>query len=255
MSTELPGYYTDLAPFERVFRAANPILTYHKLGPRPRGVRLKGLYVEAALFARQLAELRQAGFLSDSLDHWHSGSGHRVLITFDDAYANVLSYGLPALAKAGFTAIQFIPVNFIGKSNVWDVAAGEKPEGLMDSSQLREWIAAGHDIGSHSLSHAYLTRLSLDQAREEIVASRKKLEDLFNRKIEHFCYPYGDWNPAVRDLVQEAGYKTACTTESGLNAAGDSPFTLKRFTARYRSRNFKTMWNSWTSFWRRSKRA
>ena len=109
----------------------------------------------------------------------------------------------------------------------------------MDAGQVREWLAAGHDIGSHTLTHPFLTRLSTAQAREEVTASRKKLEDLFSRPILHFCYPYGDWNEAVRDLVAAAGYKTACTTDAGVNTAAESPLSLKRFTARYRSRTLK----------------
>ena len=38
------------------------VLTYHQLGPAPRGVRLKGLFVNARLFYRQLTELRAAGY-------------------------------------------------------------------------------------------------------------------------------------------------------------------------------------------------
>jgi peptidoglycan/xylan/chitin deacetylase (PgdA/CDA1 family) len=87
-----------------------------------------------------------------------------------------------------------------------------------------------------------LTELPVSKAREEIVASRKSLEDRFGVPIEHFCYPYGDWNETVRDVVQEAGYKTACTTNSGVNGRATSPFELKRFTARYPSRNLKTLW-------------
>ena len=56
------GYYTALAPFQEQFLRGLPILTYHKLGLRPARVRLKGLYVGAGLFARQMAELRAAGF-------------------------------------------------------------------------------------------------------------------------------------------------------------------------------------------------
>src|SRR2546430_1291032 len=37
MSADLPPYYTGLAPFRECFAAGLPILTYHKLGPRPRG--------------------------------------------------------------------------------------------------------------------------------------------------------------------------------------------------------------------------
>jgi hypothetical protein len=43
-------------------------------------------------------------------------------------------------------------------------------------------------------------------------------------------------------MVSAAGYKTACTTDAGVNTALDSPFALKRFTARYASRSLKTFW-------------
>jgi peptidoglycan/xylan/chitin deacetylase (PgdA/CDA1 family) len=149
---------------------------------------------------------------------------------------------LAPLAENQFKAIQFLPADFLGKSNTWDVAQGEVPERIMDAAQVREWIAAGHDIGSHSSTHPFLTRLDHKLAREEIGASRKKLEDLFGRRVEHFCYPYGDWNPAIRDLVSESGYRTACTTDLGMNQTSDSPYTLKRFTARYPTRNLKSFW-------------
>ena len=105
-----------------------------------------------------------------------------------------------------------------------------------------EWLAAGNDIGSHTLTHPRLTQLAPGRAREEISASRKRLEDLFGRPVRHFCYPYGDWNPAVRDLVREAGYATACTTTAGVNTAAESPWELKRYTARYASRSLKAIW-------------
>jgi peptidoglycan/xylan/chitin deacetylase (PgdA/CDA1 family) len=242
MSVNLPAYYTSLAPFRELFRQGTPILTFHKLGPRPPRVRLKGLYVEAALFARQLVELREAGFKTVALDACRESlAAHerRVALTFDDGFCNVLENGLASLAATRFHAIQFLAANFLGKTNEWDVTLGEAPEPIMDAAQVREWLAAGHAIGSHTLTHPFLTRLPAVQAREEITASRKKLEDLFGVAVEHFCYPYGDWNNAVRDLVAEAGYHTACTTEFGVNPPGIPPLALKRITARYRSRNWK----------------
>ena len=244
MNSRIPAYYSGLAPFRRLFGQGNPILTYHKLGPRPRLARLKGLYLGGELFARQLQELRGAGFASGVLDDcagpWRD---KRIVITFDDGYVNVLRHGLEPLASAGFKAIQFLVADLIGKCNEWDVPLGEVPEPMMDAVQVREWMAAGHDIGSHTLAHPWLTRLSVSAAREEITASRKKLEDMFGRPIRHFCYPYGDWNEAVRDLVAAAGYQTACTTQPGVNTPNDSAFALKRFTARYPSRNLKAIWS------------
>ena len=238
----LPSYYSSLSPFREVFARGNPIVTYHKLGPQPARVRLKGLYLSAKLFAAQLGELQAAGFVSGSLSHSaRPFKQAEIVITFDDGYVNVLRLALEPLAATKFTAIQFLPANLLGQRNEWDVALREAPEAIMDAAQVREWLAAGHDIGSHTLTHPFLTRLPADQAREEISASKKRLEDLFGRPVEHFCYPYGDWNPAVRDVVIEAGYRTACTMEFGVNDAGTSPFALKRLMARYRSRNWKGM--------------
>ncbi|HWI58453.1 MAG TPA: polysaccharide deacetylase family protein, partial [Bacillota bacterium] len=236
-------YYSRLAPFRQWFEQGQPILMYHKLGPRPGRVRLKGLYVSQSLFARQLQELQLAGFRSGRLEACLGPSTEkRVVLTFDDGYQNVLRHGLEPLAQTRFRAITFLVAGRLGQHNDWDVRAGEAPEPLMDKAQVQEWLAAGHDIGSHTLTHPFLTQLPRAQAQEEISASRKKLEDLFGRPIEHFCYPYGDWNPGVRDLVQEAGYKTACTTLAGLNSAADSLFVLKRFLVRYPSRSLKAMW-------------
>jgi len=235
-------YYNSVAPFRELFEQGNPILTYHKVGPRPIRVRLKGLYVSSKLFAAQLAELETAGFRSGSLcDCSGPLKPRQIVLTFDDGYVKVLQHAIGALAQTQFNAIQFLPVNFLGKSNEWDVALGEASEPIMDAPQVRDWLAAGHDIGSHSLTHPFLTRLPPDQAREEIFASKKKLEDLFGRSIEHFCYPYGDWNSVVRDWVMEAGYRTASTTDFGVNTPETSSFALKRITARYRSRSLKAL--------------
>src|ERR1019366_3762427 len=105
------NYYHSLKPFEKLFHSGLPVLTYHKLGPRPRGARIKGLCLGARLFAQQLAELRAARFKSQSLDEPLPCAGNqerRVVFAFDDGFANVLKYGLEPLAVNGFSAIQFI---------------------------------------------------------------------------------------------------------------------------------------------------
>ena len=242
----MPAYYHSLEPFRELFRTGVPVLTYHKLGPRPSRARLKGLYVSERLFARQLAELSGAGFLALPLTDALLAEAEprpRIGITFDDGFCNALRYGLETLARHQFRAIEFLVADKIGKSNEWEQREGEAHEPLMDVAGVREWLAAGHEIGSHSLTHPFLTRLPLARAREEIAASRKKLEDLFGHAVEHFCYPYGDWNKVVRDLAQEAGYKTACTTEFGINTAETPPLALKRITARYPSRSLKAIWS------------
>jgi peptidoglycan/xylan/chitin deacetylase (PgdA/CDA1 family) len=243
MRRAVPGQFHTLKPFLDLFQTGVAILMYHKIGPRPRRVRLKGLYVRREVLVRQLSELRQAGFVA--CPPAQAGAGgqsapkRRIVLSFDDGFGSVFENALQPLAENRFHAIQFLVPNFIGKFNEWDLRDGEAPEALMDSFQVREWLRAGHRIGSHSLTHPRLTRLSLRDAEEEILASKKKLEDAFGVAVEDFSYPYGDWNEAVRDLVMEAGYRTACTTEFGVNTPATPPLALRRIMVRHPSRSLK----------------
>jgi peptidoglycan/xylan/chitin deacetylase (PgdA/CDA1 family) len=151
-------------------------------------------------------------------------------------------HALPVLQAHGFRAVLFLVSDLIGKTNEWQQREGDVVEPLMDAAEVRAWIAAGQAIGAHTRTHPWLTRLALAAAREEITASKKKLEDAFAVPVEHFCYPYGDWNATIRDLVIAAGYRTACTTEAGVNFGSESVFELKRITARYPTRSLKAVW-------------
>ncbi|HVV00691.1 MAG TPA: polysaccharide deacetylase family protein [Verrucomicrobiae bacterium] len=251
----LPACYSRLGPFRELFETARPILMYHHVGPRPRGARLKGLYVSPRLFKIQIEELARAGFKTPPFaECLTNGSAistptatrppRDIFLTFDDGFVDVFDHALPVLDEHGFSAIQFVLPDLLGKTNEWQERQGDVSHPLMDAAQVREWLAAGQEIGSHSLTHPWLTRIPIAGAREEIFASKKKLEDLFGRRVDHFCYPYGDCNEAIRDLAREAGYRTACTTRRGINEPPLDPFSLNRFTARYPSRSWKSF-KSW----------
>jgi peptidoglycan/xylan/chitin deacetylase (PgdA/CDA1 family) len=243
MQLSWPEHYHTLPPFRALFSTGVPILMYHKIAPRPRRVRLKGLYVTPATLEQQLAELREGGFVSCHPDAARQDGqpALRVALTFDDGFRNVFQNALAPLAEGGWRALQFLVPNYIGKFNEWDLREGEAAELLMDAAEVRDWLGSGHAIGSHSLTHARLTRLTARDAREEIFASKKKLEDAFGVAVEHFCYPYGDWTETVRDLVIEAGYRTACTTQFGVNTPATPPFNLHRITVRHPTRTLRTL--------------
>ena len=65
----------------------------------------------------------------------------------------------------------------------------------------------------------------------EIFDSRRRLEDRFGVPIKHFCYPYGDNDEAVREMVREAGYETAPTVAFGTNLPGVDSRGLNRVMA------------------------
>ena len=138
MNSEVPNYYTSLLPFRELFAQGNPILTYHKIGRRPVRTKLKGLYVSAELFRRQLEELRAAGFTSGALEDCSGAQERRLVITFDDGYVNVLENAVAPLADMKFKAVQFLVADLVGKNNAWDLPRGEAPEPLMDAAQIRD---------------------------------------------------------------------------------------------------------------------
>lgn len=243
----IPPYYTSLAPFAVLFRQGVPILTYHVIGPRPWGARMKGLYLSPRLFNRQLTELRQAGYAAPGYDlalEPMVPSSPRILITMDDATRKAGEHALPILLQHRFSAIQFVVAGRIGGINDWQTAQDEVEEPLMNDDEIRAWLDAGQAIGAHTMTHPWLTRISRADAREEITASKKLLEDRFGRPIDHFCYPYGDYNEAILDLVAAAGYRTGCTTRIGVNTADTPRLALKRVMARYRSRSLRSVWAS-----------
>ena len=218
-----------------------PILMYHQVARPPRFAGRRGLFVSPRLFRQHMLELRDAGFQSASLaEALTTDASRKVIITFDDGFARASEAALPVLAECGFSAIQFIVAD--RRTNRWDAELGSQSYPLMDDSQIRDWLAAGQEIGSHTLTHPRLTKLDPAAARREIFDSKASLEDRFQRPVQHFCYPYGDVNPAVRDLVVEAGFETACSTQPGTHRAGLDPFLLRRWMASHRRPILAAWW-------------
>jgi peptidoglycan/xylan/chitin deacetylase (PgdA/CDA1 family) len=237
----LPDYYTEIAPFRGVFQKGHPILCYHKISSPPKRVRIKGLYLEPKLFLRQMIEIKQEGLTASFLGCSDVSKKETITVTFDDGFVSNLVEAVPVMKKVGVQAINYLVADRLGQTSDWEAREGGEADPLMDESQVREWLAAGHQIGAHTCTHPRLSQLSEAQAKEEISASRKKLEDRFGVLIDHFAYPYGDYNPATIELVREAGFKTAVTMHRGINLPDTPLFELKRWTARYESRNLKNL--------------
>ena len=239
---KLPSYFSDFAPFREHFSTGFPILCYHKIAAPPPHARIKGLYLDPSLFRQQIQELAAEGF--SFVSPAEQDQARAIAITFDDGFRNNLEAALPVMQEAGCRAINFLVADRIGKTSDWEAREGGEADPLMDESQVREWLAAGNWIGAHTCTHPRLSQLSRAQAKEEIQASKKKLEDKFGLRIDHFAYPFGDYNQETIELVQEAGFQTACTMHRGINRKGNSPLELARWTARYESRTLRNLLRS-----------
>ncbi|MDH5266445.1 MAG: polysaccharide deacetylase family protein [Candidatus Bathyarchaeota archaeon] len=96
--------------------------------------------------------------------------------------------------KATFYAIS----NWIGKK--------------ISADELRH-ISGGHEVGAHTLSHAMLTCVGKEVAKEEILGSKTSLERILGKRVTSFAYPYGAYRREHVEIVGEAGFLCARTTK------------------------------------------
>jgi peptidoglycan/xylan/chitin deacetylase (PgdA/CDA1 family) len=86
---------------------------------------------------------------------------------------------------------------------------------VMDWNDLHSLDRDLITVGSHTLSHPILTKLSGQEIETEILESRRCLERRLQRKVDFFCYPNGAYDRRAYQLVQKT-YRAAVTTESGV---------------------------------------
>jgi peptidoglycan/xylan/chitin deacetylase (PgdA/CDA1 family) len=154
-----------------------------------------------------------------------------VAVTFDDGMRNNYIYALPILAKYKIPASIFVITDYINQ--------GE----YLTADQIKLMSDMGVDIGSHTLSHLWLTNVD-DEARwkSEIAGSKKVLEQLLGKEVKSFCYPGGSFNEKIKNIVKETGYKVAVTTSPGWKFPKDDIFALKRIRISNTSDNLLVFW-------------
>jgi peptidoglycan/xylan/chitin deacetylase (PgdA/CDA1 family) len=103
--------------------------------------------------------------------------------------------------------------------------------GSMNWSQAREMDAETVRIESHTVTHPILTNVGQDALDFEMRSSKKRLEEVLERTVDHFCYPNGSLDANVREAAKNAGYASAVTTRYGFNNAGTDRFLMNRIDA------------------------
>lgn len=169
-----------------------------------------------------LPDLLQAGDEEDVL-----------AVTFDDALESFGSVAAPLLIEAGIPATVFVVPDYVGRLADWNGTGGEAPVfPVLGWPELRELARAGVEIGSHSLKHPVLTRLSDELLQEEVVGSKKRIEDETGVLPRSFCYPYGAFDDRVAS-VAATSYEIAVTTELGPVSSVTHPFRVPRLEMYY----------------------
>ena len=214
---------------------------YHNIGSPPRGARMRGLYVRPGMFRFQMFYLRAAGFkvvsLKEILDFIHDGKSENasrkpsrrlIALTFDDGYMDFYENARPVLRKYGYPATVFLVPGLAGQVNAWDSERLGTRKKLLDWKKVKELAEGGVTFGAHTMTHPHLPGIAVPQMRDEILGSKRVIEEKTGRPVEFFCYPYGDYNGDALREVREAGFLGAVTVKRGFTYEGDNPFELKR---------------------------
>jgi peptidoglycan/xylan/chitin deacetylase (PgdA/CDA1 family) len=132
------------------------VLTYHSISDAPGPTS-----ISPDSFAMQMETLARCGYASartqEFLD-WHQGKGdmaRKVLITFDDAFADFAEVAVPILERHGFTALMFVPTRKLGGAEDWyTFPPTNRP--LMRRDQILALHKQGMEFGAHGRTHCPL---------------------------------------------------------------------------------------------------
>jgi peptidoglycan/xylan/chitin deacetylase (PgdA/CDA1 family) len=215
-----------------------PILMYHSISCDPE----KGVspYYRVATypdrFAQQMKWLNELGYSGVSLEEGLEKLNHApgndqppVAITFDDGFRDFYTAAWPELQRYGFKATVYLPTasinqnraSFLGKECLtWDEVRKLRKENIR--------------FGSHTVTHPKLHRMQFSQIEDELILSKKFLEQELGEEITSFAYPYafpqedGRFKQMMLILLRKLGFRNGVTTVVGRSEAHDDPLLLKR---------------------------
>ena len=184
------------------------------------------------------------GFLSGTVGAWWED----LSAAFERARAARLSVGesvydltTPASREAAHEAVRASVKTLDHASRVAEVARVSEEldpaptsvgEGLfMDWGGAKSLLAAGHEVGSHTVTHAILERETEAGQLTELADSRRELESGLGIPVDTLAFPngsMGDYSETTTRLVAELGYRCAVTTRPGLAGRSGSPYEMRR---------------------------
>lgn len=215
-----------------------PILMYHRFIDKESSKGTRGPYIDIKLFEKHLQLLKRMGFESLTFEDFaNKGTIERLnpnkryfMLTVDDGFVDNYQLMLPLLKKYGFKAVVYVVT---GETyNRWDVEASENPDKpfpLMTNEQIKAMADSGYvEIGGHTLSHPFLSKLSYAEQKSEIEENKLQLESIIGKPLTSFAYPYGDLDANSKKIAQELNFDFAVATYSGPLAFHQDLYQIRR---------------------------
>lgn len=196
-------------------------------------------------FRAAMDHFRELGYQDCSAGRFADpeGPARRLLVSFDDNFRNWHS-NLAGLEASGVKATFYTnSAPFRDQSS--DAAVGAYFDHLgyhgdrqtLSRQELRELDQAGHRIGCHSHSHPVLSRIPRDRWHGEIAESKAILEEIVDRKVVDFSFPYGmrrHFSPELVAYCASIGFETVATAISCQHHADHvDPMAIHRTTWRF----------------------
>src|SRR4051794_17433407 len=199
-----------VAILRRVLRRRPVILCYHGVEEPPPGADPEFLLVAPHRFREQVELLRAAGarFVTVAEIAARREPG-LVAMSFDDGFQDNHSVVLPLLREIGAPATVFVTTGLIGRPHPHMPPAARVR--MMDEGELRELVAAGVELGAHTVAHPDLRTLDAAEREREVRTSREDVERIAGGPVTSFAYPFFFYDEGVQESVRAAGLRVAVT--------------------------------------------
>ena len=138
----------------------------------------------------------------------------------------VLAYveGLPSLSERICAAVNFADcLGFDGRTILNNPAFR-----LMNAEEIQMAATQGTDIQLHTHRHRF-PGSDVSALVDEITQNRNFLEPLVGRRLNHLCYPSGEYYPHMFETLSELGIESAATCQPGLVSPETNLLALPRF--------------------------
>ena len=149
----------------------------------------------------------------------NSFSAPYIVITFDDAFENLLPNVIPIINELEIPISIYAVTRCMGAPPSWLQGTGHKDETelLMSKTQIKELsLNPLVEIGSHTHSHFRLTSLSKNDIEIEVCESKNILEDIIGTEVDSLAFPHGEYTKEICEIAQQAGFKQVLTLNENL---------------------------------------
>jgi peptidoglycan/xylan/chitin deacetylase (PgdA/CDA1 family) len=200
---------------------------YHYVSELPpdAGPIRRNLTVLPENFRSHLEYLTETGYQTITLFdlYMHLTQGRQipdkpVILTFDDGYLDAYTVVFPLLQQ----------YDSVGTFFLLTAALDYENPNYITWAMAEEMAAAGMEIQAHGRDHIDLRGLPHDMLVHQIAGARQTLEEHIGQPVQFFCYPSGQFDSDVINVVYSSGYLGAVTTLHGRSHTADNLFTLRR---------------------------